>query len=378
MTKFVVYPGIDENLHFPPAVRQELAASPEFSEKVDSRIIKFGVEADGPNTEIVGHPANSIASDITRSVILGSGTNAYNNVIGGDGANVNTTTPNTTQTGTGAHVSVVGGYDNSAGSLSSKIISDHSKTEVGGSGHNAIYGGANNIIKSTAQFSGIFSGHTTQVSGAYVFAAGYLNNASGQSSTVTGDHNTVSGAGSMADGTTNTVSGAYAASHGSTNTAAGNYSRAYGNYAHTRTVSQTTQSSGRFAALGDAQTSVIDMRRATTDATVSTLGVLGSSTSHQMLFNQTITYQILVVARDAATTDSAGWRIEGVMTRGATGSSIPVGSPVVTSLGASAGAAAWTVALIGDSLGGVNVRVTGEVSKTIRWVQRMTLVEVMV
>lgn len=31
MTKFVVYPGIDENLNFPPAVRQELAESPEFS-----------------------------------------------------------------------------------------------------------------------------------------------------------------------------------------------------------------------------------------------------------------------------------------------------------------------------------------------------------
>ena len=30
MTKFVVYPGIDDELNFPPAVRQELAESPEF------------------------------------------------------------------------------------------------------------------------------------------------------------------------------------------------------------------------------------------------------------------------------------------------------------------------------------------------------------
>jgi hypothetical protein len=29
MTQFVVYPGIDENLEFPPAVRQKLADAPE-------------------------------------------------------------------------------------------------------------------------------------------------------------------------------------------------------------------------------------------------------------------------------------------------------------------------------------------------------------
>lgn len=30
MTKFVVYPGIDDELNFPPAVRQELTEAPEF------------------------------------------------------------------------------------------------------------------------------------------------------------------------------------------------------------------------------------------------------------------------------------------------------------------------------------------------------------
>jgi hypothetical protein len=348
----------------------------QLAERVKGTDVVTNAQTDGVNTKM-GHSTNAIANDVSTSVILGGGSTGYNNVIGGDGANVNTTTPNTTTTGTGAHVSVVGGYDNSAGQLSSKIISDRSKTEIGGAGHNAIYGGANHIIKSTAKFSMIAGGQENELSNQYTFATGYLNKVSGQSGFASGDHNNVTGNFSKASGTTNTVSGIGSEVHGSTNTASGNYGSAKGNYAHSRFVGQHAFTGGRFTALGDAQTSVMEMHKQTTDATATTLGVLGSNTSYQLQFKQSVAFSILLVARDTAGTDTASWEIKGMARRGETGNTVPVGA-TITSLGADAGTTAWVVAVTGDSAGGLNVRITGEAGKTIRWVQRMTLTEVMI
>lgn len=170
----------------------------------------------------------------------------------------------------------------------------------------------------------------------------------------------------------------FAQAYGSTNTAAANFSKVEGNYAHARTVGQHAMATGRFAALGDAQTSVVEMYKQTTDAITTTLGMLQSTTSHKLLENQTAAFTVLLVARVVGGTDSTAWEIKGLAKRGATGNTTFVGTPTVTSLGADAGAATWTAAVAGDSAGGLNVRITGEAGKTIRWVQRMTLTEVMV
>lgn len=351
--------------------------SSQMAQKLTGIEVTTNAQTDGKNTTF-GHSTNAIAGDVSTSVILGGGSTGYNNVIGGDGANVNTTSPNTTTTGTGAHVSVVGGYDNSAGSLSSKIISDHSKTEVGGAGHNAIYGGANHVIKSTASFAMIAGGQNNEVSGQGGFATGQRNKVGGTGSACFGYDNTLTANGTFANGAAHTVSGLYSQASGSTNTAAANFSKAEGNYAHTRTVGQQTLATGRFAALGDAQTSVIEMYKQTTDAITTTLGMLQSTTSHQLLPNQSVVFTVLLVARVVGGTDTAAWEIKGCYRRGATGTPIAVGSPIITQLGADTGATAWTAAMSADSAGGLNVRITGEAGKTIRWVQRMTLVEVMV
>jgi hypothetical protein len=366
------------------ALRDHLATLPDVqwdsvsvgSSSVADSIPNVIATATGPNTIIPGHSSNAIATDVERSVILGGGTTGYNNVIGGDGEFVNSTTPNTTTLGTGAHVSVVGGYDNSAGQLSSKIISDHSKTQVGGQGHNAIYGGAINTITADAAFAGIFAGKETTVSAFYAFASGYRNTVSGQSGRASGDNNTVSGAGAGADGTTNTASGGYSYAHGTTNSATALYSRAYGAYAKARTSGQVSHSTGRFAANGDQQTSVLEMGKRTTDATITTLGYVGGNNSHALEANQSAAFSILLVARAEGGTDTAAWKIEGVLRRGASGTPVYVGTPTVTLLGADAGAATWAAEMGTGSDGGINVRITGEAGRAIRWVQRMTLVEV--
>jgi hypothetical protein len=326
-----------------------------------------------------GHETNAIASDVKNSVILGGGATGYNNIIGGDGATtVNTVTPNAVAEGTVANASVVGGYDNVAGSLSSKIISDHSYTEIGGNGHNAIYGGANHIIKSTAEYATIGGGKDNILRGAGEFASGLRNDVSGTGSVAFGSDNVVSNNGGFAWGAANTVSGGYSEAKGSTNTAAGSFTSALGNYAHARTVSQQALTGGRFAALGDAQTSVIEMHRATTDANRVFLGILGSNNSHKMLPNQSAAFRVLLVARVVGGTDSAGWDIKGLAMCNSSGGSTIIGTPTVTSIGASAGAAAWLAEVFADSTGGINIAITGEAGKTIRWVQRMTIAEVMV
>ena len=344
---------------------------------IEGKTITTNAQTDGVNNTF-GHASNQIADDISTSTILGGGSTGYNNIIGGDGIlTVNTITPNAVAVGTVAHVSVVAGYDNVAGSLSSKIISDHSYTEVGGSGHNAIYGGANNVIKSTANFAGIFAGYHCEVSGASGFATGGDQIVSAVSGFASGNHQTVSGTGGKATGSTNIVSGLYAQSHGQGNTASGSFGSADGNYAYSRTVSQQTFASGKFATLGDAQTSVIAMHKITTDATTSTIGVSGSSTSHALLPNQSVAFSVMVVARDTTGTDTSAWKVEGMARRGATGSTVIV-NPIVTVLGQDTGASTWTLAVTGDSNGGLNIRATGIVGKTIKWVQRMTLTEVLI
>ena len=334
--------------------------------------------ATGPNTIIKGHASNAMAADIERSVILGSGTSAYNNVIGGDGVNVDTVTPNTVTLGTGAHVSVVGGYDNSAGALSSKIISDHSKTVPGSQGHNAIFGGAGHIHGAASGFSFIGGGLDNTVNNLYAFATGKAQNVTGQGGFAAGTDHVVSANFGSALGTTCSVLGIGAFARGSSCAANANYSEASGNFSVARSVGQHAHTGGRFAVSGDAQTSVVEMHKATIDATTTTLGVLGSGTSYLLQPNQSVIVKVMLVARVVGGTDTAAWEIAACYRRGATGVPIAVGTPTVTLVGADAGAATWTAAITADSAGGLNVRITGEAAKTIRWVQRMTLAEVTV
>lgn len=336
-------------------------------------------QTDGKNTTF-GHKTNKIAEDVSTSVILGGGSTNFNNVIGGDGANVNKTAPNETTTGTQAHVSVVGGYDNSAGSLSSKIISDHSKTEIGGGGHNAIYGGANHIARSTASFAMIAGGQNNEVSGYGGFVTGVRNKSAGQGSALFGCNNESRKDGGFICGAGNIIDALYGTIFGSTNLieVGANFATALGNYAVARFVGQQVFTAGKFSKNGDAQTSVMEMHKQTNNGTGTILGVLGSNTSFKLQPNQSVAFSCLIVARDVNSTDCSSFEIKGIATRGATGNSIIVDN-TVTSLGASAGASAWRISAVnGASDGGLNVHVVGEEGKTIKWVMRMTLVEVTV
>jgi hypothetical protein len=94
--------------------------------------------------------------------------------------------------------------------------------------------------------------------------------------------------------------------------------------------------------------------------------------------NMSYVFNGTVVARDYASTSSAGWEFKGVARKGATDATIAfVGTPSVSSLGANSEASSWAVGVNANTSSGcVEIRVTGQASKTIHWSAVMYTTEV--
>lgn len=337
---------------------------------------------DGPSgskpTIAGGFEANAIASDIIAGFIGGGGTLNRENVIGGQYANVNTNVSNLpTITGTVANYSaIVGGYDNVANGLMSMIGGAHNRTHQD-STHGTIGGGSSNSI-TAGDYGTIGGGEVNTVSGTdATIAGGSTNTASGAYSFTAGQNNTVSGAGAVALGSANTVAGASAVALGQNHTAPANYSAAIGRGAVTRSQGQVAISSQERAAPGDSQGWFGVLRRTTTDATISTLGVAGGNTGHTVQDGESLAFRAIIVARESTTGDSKQWEVIGLVRKEVGSNSAFIGTPTITSSFASAGAAAWTItAVANSSVGGWGFRGTGEVGKTIQWVAMVWAVEV--
>jgi hypothetical protein len=131
-------------------------------------------------------------------------------------------------------------------------------------------------------------------------------------------------------------------------------------------------SGATFAGAGDAQFSVWQPRVTTSNATATELGLDGSTTYLTIPASRTLAFTIkLAAARTDATGDRAAWSaIQGGITRDSSGNCRLLGS--VTGAGTTtlsdAGAATWSVAVTADTANNrLAITVTGEASKTIRW-----------
>jgi hypothetical protein len=140
---------------------------------------------------------------------------------------------------------------------------------------------------------------------------------------------------------------------------------------------QRAMSSGRFSANGDAQISELIVRNATSNATQTELLLNGSSLRITIGNDTTWAFDCLIVARRTdADNESAAYRITGCIDRNTNAASTAlVGSPTVTVI--SEDNAAWDVDAVADTANGsLNIRVTGEAGKSIRWVGLVRLAEV--
>src|ERR1700730_8440044 len=124
------------------------------------------------------------------------------------------------------------------------------------------------------------------------------------------------------------------------------------------------------------------LHRITTDATANvalTTDANAPGLTNQLVMpnNSLCVFDILIAARRTDTADYGAWRLTGTIKRDANAASTAIlGSPILTTLAVPSGS--WTApsAVADTTNGGLQIRVTGAVSQTVRWVARTVTTEV--
>jgi Head domain of trimeric autotransporter adhesin len=182
-------------------------------------------------------------------------------------------------------------------------------------------------------------------------------------------------------GNTNESSGTYSVTIGGfTNLASGSFSYAAGYFAVASIYGKNAFASGRFAANGDAQTGTHILRAATTGAvaTVATTDGGAAAATNQVVLpnNSAYAFSALIVARRQASggTQSAAWKIEGLIRREGSAGTTTLVNSATTVLDNTPG---WTIAVSADTTnGGLAITATGAASTNIRWVATVQTSEV--
>lgn len=218
-------------------------------------------------------------------------------------------------------------------------------------------------------------------SGADSFAAAVANNTSsygakGANSIAIGQSNnsTTSGASTLG-GILNTASGSQSvAVGGNTNTASGTSSFATGYLGDTQNVELKAAFGNGFAGVsGSSQFGIVNVKRSTTNATPTVLNVWDSATpnANNMVLlqnNSAFAFSGTVVARQQASggTQSAAWRVEGLIRREAGAATTTLVASTVTVISNVPG---WGLALSADTaIGALAITATGAIGTNIRWV----------
>jgi hypothetical protein len=207
--------------------------------------------------------------------------------------------------------------------------------------------------------------------GANTASGSYATVAGGQGNTASGNESFVgSGESNVALGVRSSVPG------GINNNANGDASIALGSRALTDKLAQLALSSGRFSANGDAQLGMMVALKITTDATAN-VELLLNQTDHVTLSNNTVwTFSVLVVGKQAASTNYASFTIQGSVVRGVGAGTVVVNGVATTTINDTIGVAAVASVLADVANGGIKIVVTGKAATTINWVARLDTVEV--
>lgn len=288
--------------------------------------------------------ANTQVASGTRSALLGGQNNTasgQNSFVGGGESNI----------ASGLDSTISGGNGNAASNQSTVVSGGNGNTASGSAA--SIVGGAGNIASGLA--SCVVGGVSNTASGDYSFCGGGQNNQSlGLNSVCLGSLNFVG-----ANGNAAAIIGGTA---GAVNL--------YGQIGH---------ANGFFGQAGDAQTSELLWRIATTDATANIeLFLDGAGLRGVIPLNTTWGFEIWVVGRSSAGV-SAVWRtIGGIQNNANTVSLVAANTQavVVDGTGGTWGLSANVLIDADNTNKSLRIRVTGAVATSIRWVARARLVEV--
>ncbi len=312
------------------------------------RVLRLEPHSVSPNL-IGGYTGNVIGAVVEGGVIAGGGYFVSTNRVFDDFGSVGGGANNVAGVDDGyaqSYATVAGGSNNAA-------LNSHA-TVAGGSNNTAsgfmstVSGGA--VNDATGGYATVSGGAQNDATGGFAtVAGGACNTASGYSSTIGGGEN-------------NEANRHYATVPGGSD---GNASH-YGELAY---------ASGRFAAAGDAQTSLYVLRRETGDATLTELFLDGLAERITLPADRVMTFDILVVGSHRfGGGSSAGYQVAGVI-RNIGGATSFVGTPIVTVLGENV--AGWDVVVeANDTVDALVVKVQGSSGTTIRWVASVRTVEV--
>lgn len=363
----------------------------------------FGGTASAPHTlgaaselsVIGGGYDNSIGGTATGATIAGGAHHviadgaSHGTIVGGSYQSVNAAygfagggTQNTVE---GTFGVVCGGQSNFAG-LTGAADPLECRSAFVGAGANNVASGLRSVVvggsanTSTANESVVGGGlNNDATADATTVSGGSGNTASAQYATVLGGVICVaSGTSSIAGGDTATASANYAVALGEFLEASGTGAMATGSRSKAPLRCQRAHAAGYFAAKGDAQISDLVPRAETTTATPKAMDLFGGASNKLVLpANTTWLFCAYVVARRTdADGENAAYKLEGCIKRdGTAGSTALVGTVVTTVMAEDT--VAWNVAATADATNGaLLLTVTGEASKTIRWVARVELTEV--
>lgn len=144
----------------------------------------------------------------------------------------------------------------------------------------------------------------------------------------------------------------------------------------TRLLGQRSFGGGKFATAGDAQTGMYTLRAITTNNTTTQMFLDGASQHLLLPDNSVFTFVIYVVARRTDTTGgAASYKFEGVILKNTTSGSTNLLNSSRTIIDETNGT--WNCTIQANTTyGALQVNVTGENGKTIRWVATVITTEV--
>lgn len=202
--------------------------------------------------------------------------------------------------------------------------------------------------------------------------------ASGSSSFSAGQLATASGVFAVAIGYATEATTDYAVAIGRVTKANAIASIATGESSKATLYGQHAHSSGSLGASGSSQTSVLVAAGVSTSGSATNIYLGGSSSFPMTLANNTTwSFHVRVIARRTdATGENMDWTFDGIIKRDANAASTALVGDVVVSPRTGV-TTAWDCTVTANATdGSLQINVTGEAAKTIRWVARIETVEV--
>ena len=328
-----------------------------------------GAVAIGGISQATGSDSMSLGynSAATASGAMGLGFDSQASQIFSSAIGANSAGSGARSTGSGS-TSIGGSYASGLDSFAVAIANNTST--YGAQAANSIAIGKSSLA-STASSIAIGELATASGAGGYSIAIGYTTSASGPGSISIGSGYYI---GALS------ASGGAAIAIGDSVSASQRHAIALGAGASSGVVGKFSQSSGRFSANGDGQQASLVLRAATTDATATVLksdtNAAGSTNQVGLNTYTAFAFTGTVVARQqgAGGTQSAAWKIEGLIRKEAANITTTLVTSTVTAISNVPG---WTLALSADTTNGaLAITATGALATNIRWVATVQTSEV--